>query len=250
MDTHLNQMVKVFEEFRYKHDLARVFEDFLSVAAFTISNSVDKYHYEKREAQYMQIISRYSKDEANKFAKLLALLVVALEHKPDDYLGRLFMQLELYNSWRGQFFTPYEVAYLMSVITLGDRLESKLKTGEPIKIYEPTVGGGVTVISCYSFIKSKGYNPQKLMQVVAQDIDSKAVHMTYIQLSLLGINATVILGNTLTLECREVWKTPGYYFGWGRGSYVKKEELVETPAEVESFISANGLEEVTQLTLF
>ena len=33
----------------------------------------------------------------------MAMLVAALEDKPNDYLGLLFMQMELYNSWRGQF---------------------------------------------------------------------------------------------------------------------------------------------------
>lgn len=35
------------------------------------------------------------------------------------------------------------------------------------------------------------------MKVVAQDLDWKGVYMTYVQLSMLGIDAAVVQGNTL-----------------------------------------------------
>ena len=57
-------------------------------------------------------------------------------------------------------------------------------------------------------MKEKGYNPQKQLLVIAQDLDIKAVHMAYIQLSLLGLQAKVYHMNTLTLETYSEWKTP------------------------------------------
>lgn len=47
----------------------------------------------------------------------------------------------------------------------------------------------------------------------AQDIDSRGVHMAYLQLSLLHIPAVVILGNTLLVEERERWHTPAHILG-------------------------------------
>ena len=38
---------------------------------------------------------------------------------------------------------------------------------------------------------------QKRMKVVAQDLDWKGVYMCYVQLSLLGINAVCVQGDTL-----------------------------------------------------
>lgn len=43
---------------------------------------------------------------------------------------------------------------------------------------------------------------------VAQDIDIRRVWMAYIQLSLYGIPAMVIHGNTLTMEEWDRWYTP------------------------------------------
>ena len=53
------------------------------------------------------------------------------------------------------------------------------------------------IIAAAKVLKDRGINYQKCMQVVAQDLDWKAVYMCYVQLSLLGINAVVVQGNTL-----------------------------------------------------
>lgn len=46
--------------------------------------------------------------------------------------------------------------------------------------------------------RKKDINYQRCMRVVAQDLDWKSVYMCYLQLSLLGIRAVVVQGNTLT----------------------------------------------------
>lgn len=46
------------------------------------------------------------------------------------------------------------------------------------------------------------------MDVLAVDVDRTAALMAYIQLSLWNVPATVVVGNSLTLEEREVWLTP------------------------------------------
>jgi hypothetical protein len=44
------------------------------------------------------------------------------------------------------------------------------------------------------------------------DIDPVAADMAFIQLSLLGIAAEVVTGNTLTMKFNRVRYTPVYYF--------------------------------------
>ena len=46
-------------------------------------------------------------------------------------------------------------------------------------------------------MKERGINPQTCLKVVAQDLDWKGVYMTYLQLSVLGIKAIVVQGDTL-----------------------------------------------------
>ncbi len=55
----------------------------------------------------MHIVSNVSEEWTN-LAKCFAIVVEALERNPEqDFLGELYMELELGNHWKGQFFTPY-----------------------------------------------------------------------------------------------------------------------------------------------
>lgn len=64
-------------------------------------------------------------------------------------------------------------------------------------------------------ISNRNLNYQQCMHITAVDIDIKAVHMCYIQLSLMGIPAVVIHGNPLTLEEWSSWYTPFHILnGW------------------------------------
>lgn len=208
---HYKEMIKLFESMRYKYDLYTVFEDFLYMAGAALSNPYDFVHAEKREAEYMKRVTKYGKD-AEVFAKILGELIMCLQDGPNDYLGRVFMELNISNKWRGQFFTPYSVAHLMASITLTkENIERSLKQHGYISIGEPCCGGGVNIIAAFNVIKALGYNPQEIMRVQSQDIDMRSVLMTFIQTTLLGIENTVILGNTLTLEVKDVWRTSGSF---------------------------------------
>ena len=63
-------------------------------------------------------------------------------------------------------------------------------------------------------IKAK-YNPATTFFVQAVDVDRVSALMCYIQLALWNVPAEVIVGNSLSLEVREVWYTPAYYlYDW------------------------------------
>ena len=71
------------------------------------------------------------------------------------------------------------------------------------------------IIAVAKLMKESGINYQKHLDVVAQDLDWKGVHMTYLQCSLLGIKATCVQGDTLSepfdpkkTEERRVMRTP------------------------------------------
>lgn len=72
------------------------------------------------------------------------------------------------------------------------------------------------IIAAAKVLKDAGINPQKHLKIVAQDLDWKCVYMCYLQLSLLGLKATVVQGNTLSDPYRKDYpaertmKTPGW----------------------------------------
>src|SRR6201999_3693776 len=96
----------------------QVFADFAEMAAISISNAVDFAQAGGREARYLEVVKRYSKEEIGKFPQMLAHLVEALEADPSDVLGKTFHDLELHNKWAGQFFTPFSVCQMMAKMTL------------------------------------------------------------------------------------------------------------------------------------
>ena len=65
---------------------------------------------------------------------------------------------------------------------------------------EPACGGGGMVLAKAKAIQAAGGNYQDTLKVIAQDLDWTGVYMTYTQLSMAGINAVVIQGDTLTGE--------------------------------------------------
>lgn len=67
------------------------------------------------------------------------------------------------------------------------------------------------IIAFAETMKKYGYNYQKQLFVEAIDISEMCFKMTYIQLSLLGIPARVLLGGTLAMKFKECFYTPFYY---------------------------------------
>jgi hypothetical protein len=182
------------------------------MSALAIANAVDFARREKREARYMDIVSRYDRDELERFARMLACLVEALDGEFHDAMGKLFMALELGNHWHGQFFTPYELALLMAQMQLHDAAEL-IKARGYVTVSEPAAGAGGMVIAVAQAVRDAGLNYQKVIHVTAQDLDSTAAHMCYVQMSLLHIPGVVIAGDTLRMTESDRWYTPAHFMG-------------------------------------
>ena len=113
------EFVKVFSALCQSKSAWQVWNDFITCAAIAISNTLEpnKGRRQKREDAYMAIIHKYAGEE-KAMADLLAITVTALEDNPQqDYLGEMFMALELGSHWHGQFFTPYSICRLMAKVS-------------------------------------------------------------------------------------------------------------------------------------
>lgn len=201
--TYRADFLKVFRQLcggRYHgHD---VWRDFIEMSAMALANAL--LMDEAREKRYMDIVKRYTKDEVNLFCRLHALTVIALDTAFQDFLGSIFMELELGNAAQGQFFTPYELCRLMAAQTIELDIFNKQ---EFITINDPAVGGGALLIAAAEYLHQNKINFQDRMHATAVDVSNTAAYMCYIQLYLLGVPAMVIVGNSLTLEEREVLYT-------------------------------------------
>ena len=73
------QFLKTFNQLTYRHRSWDVWRDFIIMFACSLSNPVDKFHYEEREKRYLKIIKKYNKREQEQFPELAAYVVMALE---------------------------------------------------------------------------------------------------------------------------------------------------------------------------
>jgi len=198
-----------------RHSTWKVFEDFCAIAAITISNSV--LPNQERENDYLSLIKEYTREELDMITEMFADLVLSLEKQshlgPADILGGIFHDLELHNKYKGQFFTPQHICKAVGAITCPPDEKSGRKMLEEVgyfEVCEPCVGSGAMVLGFANALQDIKLNYCSDMCVTATDIDLKCVHMAYIQLSLYGIPAVVVHGNTITLEEWSHWYTPIY----------------------------------------
>ena len=193
-----------------------VWNDFVVMAACALSNPVDKTHFEEREKRYLKIIRKYRKNEQALFPELLAHTVMALEANPEqDFLGSMYMELDLGSKRLQQIFPPYHICQFMAAITVENVAEQVNEHGY-ISINDPCCGGGATLIAgvneARKQLEKADLNYQNHVLVVAQDIDECVALMCYIQLSLLGVAGYVKVGDSLTEPMTTGDKLDHYWF--------------------------------------
>jgi len=217
------EFLHVFKQLCYSRSSWEVWSDLISAMACSLSNAADRTlgHFEQREKEYAQCIKRLGSVE--KPAEMFSIIVMALEDNPEqDFLGKLYMNLNLGSHWKGQFFTPYSVCTMMSQINLKN-VDRKIDEQGYISICDPACGAGATLIAAANSLKSSKYNFQNHVIFVGQDVDRVVAQMCYIQLSLLGCAEYICIGNTLTnplngpvlfpreTEKQELWYMPMFH---------------------------------------
>ena len=210
-----NKFMEIIKGLSRKYSEWEVWSDFVSISAIAIANSCDLYQFSKREEEYFQIIRKYTPDEQQNLSDLLALVVMGLEkNQEQDFLGVVYMQLNISQKSKAQYFTPYPICKMMSSLIIGGRQSSD---HAPQIINDPTCGSGANLIATANEMRANHIDYQRNAYFVAQDIDLIAAKMCYIQLSLLGCPGVVIVGNSLLgmKDDMERWYTP-FHFLYGK----------------------------------
>ena len=259
------QFSKLFTDLCQRKSSWEVWADFVAMCAITISNAFDREGktHDDREKQYIRTINGYSQGEQQIFPRLFALLVEALEDDPDqDFLGEMFMALNLGNHWKGQFFTPYSICRAMSEITVTG-LEERIGEKGWVGIHDPCCGAGALLIAARNTMVRRKHGPAEALYV-AQDIDRTAALMCYLQLSLLGCAGYVVVADSLlhptvgpggtpllispTTE-QEVWLMPALY-GAAWAARIQWERVKLALESLEVMQSGPDPDQAPQLALF
>ena len=192
--------MKLVNKLQGKYSKWQIWQDFIQMFAISIANVMPHPNREAREKMYLETARKYSKGELDVIAEMMARVVEGMEENPDqDFLGELFMSMELGSNWAGQFFTPYSVCQMMAEMTFDDKLiEAQIRENGFASVSDPACWAGALLIAFANACRKKEVNYQQNCLFVAQDIDVLAGMMCYIQLSLMGCAGYVIVDNTLT----------------------------------------------------
>ncbi|MBR1741923.1 MAG: SAM-dependent DNA methyltransferase [Lachnospiraceae bacterium] len=215
------EFLKLFDQLTYSRSAWQVWEDLMTVMACSICNAVDRTpeRYKRREEQYERSIKNLGGVDIP--AKMFTIVTMALDDNPNqDFLGQLYMNLNLGSHWHGQFFTPYHVCELMAKMQIGAGCKKEIEDKGYLSVCDPCVGAGAMLIAAATAFREYGVNYQTNVVFIGQDIDPVVAKMAYIQLSLLGCPGYVTVGNSLTHpqtghvlfpqenEGQDVWITP------------------------------------------
>lgn len=184
-----------------------VFRDWLDIMVYALQRDDDN---------YLKIVHRYRNDkpqgqrEIDHFANAFGLLMKHMEATNEEVLGDIYMQWNISNKYKGQFFTPKQVAHLMAVLN-------------PVSgsVYDPTCGAGIMLVESLKTMTNEQLDKAIF---VGQDLDHACVSMTALNLLFFNVNGYVVQGNTLMLECNQVYQTKRSYIG-GTIRELKGEDL-------------------------
>jgi len=196
--------LKEFRTLTHRWSPWDVWSDWLIMASNSIYNSIHR--DQAVEEEYLRTAKRYSADEMTTMANLIGITVQGLEAEVHDFLGATFHELEMHNKQIGQFFTPFELCKMMARMMRPD----PPKPGQVLKVAEPAAGSGSMVLAFHEVMIESGVQQGQIYYSL-KDLDHRAFRMSYIQTSLCGLAAEVVLGDTLRGTNDRVWRTPGYY---------------------------------------
>jgi len=138
-------------------------------------------------------------------ATALTILIDQAQHNYYDIIGSVYMVLGQGEKRFGQVFTPWNIAKMMAVMTLGDFKPPE--PGEPpLTFCEPCVGSGVMILAAAETIEERfpGTIARGGVEFYGQDKDPCCVAMCRLNMKLHGIGRLVQRFEDLTQEQRRL----------------------------------------------
>lgn len=242
--------IKKLESKEYSKNTQEKFRDFceLVYCAYAKLTSPTPKDSDVLEERYMRTVNTYQdKDCVRMYPELLADVINAVgnsRYEPQDFLGMVAAEINILDERGGQYFTPMNICRMMAQMHLED-ISQHINEKDYITLSEPCAGSGSMVLAFAEELHRKGYNPPIHMLVQATELNQLSYQMCFIQLTVAGIAAAVIHGNSLSLEVFESAWTPtaisGFYCHHGHLSF---------NAHIPKALSSEEEPHMRQLSLF
>lgn len=192
------------------------FSDFACLAACALS-------CQTREEEYLSVARGYSREHLDLFSQALAFLIDEMEAHPfTDILGPYYIEVgsKFSRDLRGEFYSPKPIGDFMAQVLVDS--EAVIEKGRPITVSDPASGSGGLLLSVAERFSKAG--AVDLLRVTCQDISKLACDMAYINLTLWGIPARIIHGDTLRNTIERDWRNV-HWFRVGEPEREKVQQL-------------------------
>lgn len=206
---HATTFIKLLKQSARRFPTWEVFSDVVRMMALTLRAPLLLNEEEKAdvERQFVALAAKYP-ENAELFARMFAIVCLALEETGTDFLGGVMERLGATNLGTDQYLTPTPVADAIARVVANP---SEHASGQIVTMSDPSCGASVMLIeSARKFVDAGGPASDVLLQ--ADDLDQNAFNISYVQLSLLGWAGIVRRMDSLTGTVYEgPWYTPGYF---------------------------------------
>lgn len=192
-----------FSEASYGESAFETWQRFVYMSAYEIARATS--NDASAFADMYRAALMHAEPRAEAYRRMFDAWIRAVDENPfQDFLGDAFMRLGIGNEAGGQFFTPYHLARLVAEGAVGNR---HLPENGWISALEPACGAGANVVAACDVLQGKGFDWQHGAYFVCQDVSEMTALMCYMQLSIIGAAATVIVGDTLRMQRRYAFHT-------------------------------------------
>ncbi len=168
-----------------RNSISNVFTDFLEMSVCALSLGA-------MESRYLEIVSRYDKNEVNLLADALAAMVLEMDDNGEglrDILGDFFME-HISHGHNGQFFTPEPICEMMARMTNPTESDSR--------ILDCACGSGRILMAAAKINRNASF--------YGADVDRNCAMMCVINQCLNGMLGEVAWMNSLSNEFFAAWQ--------------------------------------------
>lgn len=188
MDDKYEVFIKLLNFLKHKYTPEKVFQDFVSLFAISLSNKV--YFNKKNSERYKEIYNSYEQEEQYIFYALSSELIKLFksEDEPYDILGEIYKRITNNDCLKNM--------YNKNIQEQGKSLQGVMKLNKKSnngKLVDVNCGSGAKILAYASTLNIFKLNYKINLEVTAIDTDIINVFMTYIQLYFYEISAVVIL---------------------------------------------------------
>ena len=190
--------MRIFHSLSRHYDRQKVWEDFILMQRYSLEFAFSSPKDEDTWQELNKIKKSYTRAELELFANMIKCLGDYAESSPyDDFLGELYMTLELGNKSRKDYYTPPDVARLLAFFNLTGIEEIIDKKGW-VSVADFCCGSGGLLLAFAHTCWEKEIDPTRQVLYVAQDVSYTAVSTCYLQMSVQCLPGFVACGNSLT----------------------------------------------------